>query len=276
MNYNTPSDIAKNACAIALTKSNLSIFQILALGIVAGGYIALGGFLMTVVTQDSAQYVGVGVTRLLAGAVFPVGLMMVVVGGGELFTGNCIMPIGYLGGCVPMEKILRNWFFVYIANGIGAVLVAFLVWQTGIASGACGANALNVAVSKVNLSFSQMIARGILCNWLVAMGVWLSYGARDIVGKYFGCFFPTMAFVACGYEHSIANMYFVPLGMFLKGDVAILERAAIPAEKLARLDLMGLFNNLVPVTVGNILGAGIFIAGLYYVAYRPSLEEIQK
>ena len=273
MNYNAPSDIARNACATALTKANLSILQILALGVLAGGYIALGGFFMTVVTQDSAQYVGIGVTRLMAGAVFPVGLMMVVVGGGELFTGNCIMPIGYLAGCVPMEKILRNWFFVYVSNGIGAVIVALLVWKSGIASGACGVNALNIAVSKVNLTFPQMITRGILCNWLVAMGVWLSYGARDIVGKYFGCFFPTMAFVACGFEHSVANMYFVPLGMFLKGDAAIVQQAAVPAEKLARLDLNGLFTNLLPVTIGNILGAVIFIAGLYYIAYRPSLAE---
>ena len=273
MNYNAPGDIARNACSTALTKANLSVFQLLALGVAAGAYIALGGFFMTVVTQDSAQYVGVGITRLMAGAVFPVGLMMVVVGGGELFTGNCIMPIGYLAGCVPLGKILRNWFFVYIFNGLGAVIVAWLVWKSGIASGTCGANALKVAVGKVNSTWPQLITRGILCNWLVAMGVWLSYGARDIVGKYFGCFFPTMAFVACGYEHSIANMYFVPLGMFLKGDASIVEQAALSAEKIARLDLGGMFYNLLPVTIGNILGAVIFIAGLYYVAYHPSLTE---
>ena len=273
MNYFAPAEIAKNACAVAKTKASLSFSRIMALGIVAGGYVALGGFLMTTVTQDSAPIVGYGITRLLAGMVFPVGLIMVVVGGGELFTGNCIMPIGYMAGCVPLKKIIRNWSLVYLANGIGALLVVSLIWFSGLATGSVGANALSVAASKVNATLPQLIAKGILCNWLVAMGVWLSYGAKDIAGKCCGCFFPTMAFVASGYEHSVANMYFVPLGMLLKGDASVVAKSGIAAERLAQLNMAGFIRNLIPVTIGNIIGAVFFIAILYYLAYKPSSEE---
>lgn len=277
MNYKTPVEIAKNACHVANAKGNMSFKTLLVMGFLAGAYVAFGGFLMTSVTQDAALYMGVGMSKLMGGIVFTVGLMLVVVGGAELFTGNCLMPIGVLSGCVPVSKVVRNWAIVYSANFLGSIAMAWLAYHSGIVSGAVGVNALKIAAAKVNIEFGPALIRGILCNWLVVMAVWMSYSALDIVSKYICCLVPVSAFVAMGFEHSVANMYFLPLGMMIKnGSPDVVEAAALAPEKLAHLNLAGFFGNIVPVTMGNIVGGVLFVATLYYLVFSGALGHEEK
>jgi formate/nitrite transporter len=275
MNFKSPLDIAKGACSAAKAKSNWDVQQMLILGILAGAYIAFGGFLMTVVTQDLAKFAGVGVSKFLGGAVFSVGLMLVVIAGGELFTGNCMMPLGTFAGCVPFSGVARNWFWVYIANFLGSVLVAFLIYQSGLWKGAVGVNALNIAAAKTSIPIGEAFFRGILCNWLVVLAVWMSMAATDIVGKIFAIFFPIMAFVASGFEHSIANMYMIAVGIFIKGDAAFTAASGIPAEKLSTVTVGGFFHNLIPVTLGNMVGGILFVAIFYFLVFRSKLEDVK-
>ena len=259
MNFKPPVEIAKNACAVANAKGNMSIKAMLVMGFLAGAYIAFGGFLMTTVTQDAAQYVGIGISKML---------------GAELFTGNCLMPIGVLSGCVPIGKVLKNWGIVYVANLIGSVAIAWLVYNSGLASGATGVNALKIATAKVNISFTPALIRGILCNWLVVMAVWMSFSALDVVSKYICCVIPVSAFVAMGFEHSVANMYFIPLGMFIKaGSPDVVEAAALAPDKLASLTMSGFWGNIIPVTLGNMAGGILFVAILYYLVFSGALSH---
>ena len=271
MNFKAPGEIAKNACNVAIAKANWTIGQMLIMGFLGGAYIALAGFLATVVSQDAAKYVGVGLARFYTGAVFSMGLMLVVIGGGELFTGNCLMPMGVMSGCVTPYGMFRNWFWVYFANLIGSLTVAFLVHVSGLDVGMVGANALKIAANKASLPWGQSFFRGILCNWLVVMAVWMSMSAQDVVGKIFAIFFPIMGFVASGYEHSIANMYFIALGILAKGDSSVVALSELSPEKLSYLSLSGYLNNLVPVTLGNIVGGVLFVAVFYFLVFKDKL-----
>ncbi|HPI98094.1 MAG TPA: formate/nitrite transporter family protein, partial [Synergistales bacterium] len=179
MNFKSPVELAKSACSASQAKSSWTVTQMLLLGTLAGAYIAFAGFLSTVVTQDMAKYMGVGFTKFMGGAVFSVGLMLVVVAGAELFTGNCMMPLGYFAGCTPMKGILRNWFWVYVANFLGSILIAFFIYQSGLWNGPVGVNALKIAAGKMSLPFGQAFFRGILCNWIVVLAVWMSMAATD-------------------------------------------------------------------------------------------------
>jgi len=274
MNFKSPVELAKSACSASQAKSSWTVTQMLLLGTLAGAYIAFAGFLSTVVTQDMAKYMGVGFTKFMGGAVFSVGLMLVVVAGAELFTGNCMMPLGYFAGCTPMKGILRNWFWVYVANFLGSILIAFFIYQSGLWNGPVGVNALKIAAGKMSLPFGQAFFRGILCNWIVVLAVWMSMAATDVIGKLFACFFPIMLFVASGFEHSIANMYFMAMGMFVKGSEAIVTAANLAPEKLAAVSMGGFFHNLIPVTIGNMVGGIIFVAVFYYAVFKTKLENL--
>jgi len=274
MNFKSPVELAKSACSASKAKSSWTVTQMLLLGTLAGAYIAFAGFLSTVVTQDMAKYMGVGFTKFMGGSVFSVGLMLVVVAGAELFTGNCMMPLGYFAGCTPMKGILRNWFWVYIANFIGSILIAFFIYNSGLWNGAVGVNALKIAAGKMSLPFGQAFFRGILCNWIVVLAVWMSMAATDVIGKLFACFFPIMLFVASGFEHSIANMYFMAMGLFVKGSDAIIAAANLPEAKLAAVNMGGFFHNLIPVTIGNMVGGILFVAVFYYAVFKTKLENI--
>lgn len=275
MSYKTPAELAKAACASARSKCAWTLPQILLMGLLAGAYVAFGGFLNTVVTQDLAQYAGVGLTKFLGGAAFSLGLMLVVIGGGELFTGNCLMPLGTLAGCAPLGGVLRNWFWVYLSNWAGALLVAALLFHSGLAVGPVGANALKIAATKMSLPFGQAFLRGILCNWLVVLAVWMAMAAQDIIGKIFAIFFPVMAFVACGFEHNIANMYFMALGILVKGNPEVVATAHLDPGKLDAVSLGGYFHNLIPVTLGNMVGGILFVAVIYYLVFRNHLENLE-
>jgi formate/nitrite transporter len=242
----TPAELAKAACAVSKVKGNLSVRQMMLMGILAGAYIAFAGWLMTVVSHDMTQHFGSGFTRLVSGAVFSVGLMMVVISGSELFTGNCMMPLGHLAGCTPFKKILRNWIWVYSANLIGSILIAALIYFSGLADNAVGGRALQVASGKMALPMVQGFFRGILCNWIVVLAVWMSMAATDIIGKVWAIFFPIMTFVAAGFEHSVANMYFMSLGLMLKGNTAAVTAAGLSDQALGAVSLGGFFSNLIP------------------------------
>ena len=267
---NAPAAIANAFCTIGKTKASLSLAKMIILGILAGAYISFGAQLATMATYDTAKYVGDGIAKVLFGSVFSVGLMLVVIAGAELFTGNNLIVVGTLNKNITVEKLLNSWFWVYIANFVGSLLVVWLMylaklWTTG--NFAVGARALAIANGKVNITWGAAIARGILCNWLVCLAVWMAVAAKDVPGKILGIYFPIMAFVASGFEHSIANMYFIPMGILLKNNISVVEAAGL-AGQLDKLNISGLlFNNLLPVTIGNIIGGAFFVATLYWYVY---------
>ncbi len=277
MGFNTPLQVAEAVSNAGKTKACLPILQMIILGIFAGAYIGFGAELATMVMTGTADKLGMGMTKFIGGAVFSTGLMLVVIGGAELFTGNNLMTIGLSQKQFGITGLLYNWFFVYVANLIGSVLLVYIMfetnlWQTG--GNAVGTTALGIAAGKVNLSFSEAFYRGIGCNWLVCLAVWLAMASQDVVGKIFGIFFPIMAFVASGFEHCVANMYFIPMGILLKGDAAM---AAAVAELGAKADLLtwgGFFvNNLIPVTLGNIVGGAVFVGLAYFMVYVKQLNS---
>ncbi|MEG2184612.1 MAG: formate/nitrite transporter family protein [Cloacibacillus sp.] len=273
MSCKTPAEIAECAVNAAVNKSRLPLSVMSVMGFLAGAYIAMGGYFMTIVTQDASAFVGVGLSKLAGGIVFALGLLLVVGAGGELFTGNCLMPIGVLSNRCSWSGLLRNWSVVYLTNMAGGLFFALLIYKSGGISDKAAETALNIAAAKVSIPIAQMIVRGILCNWFVGLAVWLAFGATDMAGKYIACLVPISAFVAMGFEHCIANMYFIGLGIMLKGDTALIERLSYPADKLAGINLCGYLNNLIPVTLGNILGAALLVACLYFVAFRKSLTD---
>jgi len=259
---------------ICVKKTTNSWFKLLVLGILAGAYIGFGGEISNMVGHDAATFVGAGLAAFIKGAVFSTGLMLVIIAGAELFTGNTMITMSVLDGKSKFSGLMYNWSIVYVANLIGSVLLAYIMFGSGLLEGpnvAVGAAALKTAAGKASLAFWPAFFRGILCNWLVCLAVWMALTARNTIGKVWAIFFPIMAFVASGFEHSIANMYFIPIGILLKGVnevVAAAAAAGLSPEKLANVGMYGfLVKNLVPVTLGNIVGGGFFVATLYWLAY---------
>lgn len=266
----TPIEIAQSVCASAKVKAAWSVPQVLVLGGLAGAYVAFGGWGMTVTTFDIQS---VGISKFVAGSVFCIGLILVVLAGGELFTGNCVMPMAVMSGKLTMGPVLRNWFWVYLANLIGAVVVAVLIYNTGLWRGAVGAKSLSIAAGKMGLTWWEAFFRGILCNWLVVLGVWLATSADQVVGKIWAMYFPIMVFVASGFEHSVANMYFMTLGLLIKGDPSVLALSTLSTGELGSVSLWGYVNNLIPVTAGNIVGGALFVGALYFLAFKDRLVD---
>ena len=235
----------------------------LVLSLLAGFYIAFGAQLATVVTQDAAAFVGSGIARLLGGSVFSLGLMLVVICGAELFTGNSLLTNSALHGEIPWLKLAENWLIVLVGNLLGSLFFAWLMFESRLwQQGNLAEHMLSIAAAKCQLPFAVALIRGILCNWLVCLAVFMSTAARDVSGKLLACYGPIMAFVASGFEHSVANMYFIPTGLLLAGE---LKRGE------AGLSWANFFvDNLVPVTLGNILGGVVFVAFAYwFVHMRP-------
>ncbi len=242
--------------------------SVLVLGVLAGAYIGFGAMLATTTTFDLAAHMGTGFTRFLSGAVFSLGLMLVVIAGAELFTGNNLMISSALSGQIGFGRMLGRWALVYAANFVGSVLLALIwvfsgLWKMG--DGALGAFAVKTAFSKVNLSFLEALLRGIGCNWLVCLAVWMALASRQIIGKIFAIFFPIMGFVALSFEHSVANMYFIPTGLFLKDLFGVAVPAGADPSSLSWVSF--LWKNLLPVTIGNIIGGGVFVGMGYWGAF---------
>jgi formate transporter len=264
-----PSTIAETVSQkIGVGKTTSPWLSVLVLGILAGAYIGFGGMLASTVTFDMAENLGIGFTKFMSGAVFSLGLMLVIIAGAELFTGNNLMISSVMAGEITFGKMLKRWGLVYVSNFIGSIIIVFLfffsgLWETG--GGALGAQAVSIAYGKVSLSFLEAFTRAIGCNWLVCLAVWMALSARQTIGKIFAIFFPIMGFVAIGFEHSVANMYFIPTGIILKN----LAGVPVPAGAAADALNWGSFvvRNLIPVTIGNIIGGVIFVGMSYWSAY---------
>ncbi len=269
MGFKPPAEIAKMLVEIGKTKCSMSLLNTFILAIFAGAYIGFGAALATIISHDASVYLGVGFAKFLSGSAFSIGLMLVVIGGAELFTGNNLIIITCMSKKISMSHLAKNWTLVFIGNFIGSILLVLLVYFSGLwktNSNLVGASAMNIANAKVNLTLVEAFTRGILCNWLVCLAIWLAVSSEDTIGKIFGIYFPIMAFVASGYEHSVANMYFIPMGILLKEKILISASGLGP--DLSNLTWGNFFvHNLIPVTLGNIVGGAIFVGFLYWFIY---------
>ena len=243
-----PKEIANTMVNVGVGKANLKTTPMILLGILAGIFIGFGGLANTIISQTIADP---GMAKFAGAAVFPVGLMLVVIAGAELFTGNNLMTLALMNKKITVSQMLRNWGIVWVANLVGSVLLAAVLFYGGVLSGAAADKAIAIAESKASLDVMTMILRAILCNMIVVLAVWMATGAQDIVSKIFACWFPIMMFVLCGFEHSIANMYFIPMGMFLGANVTIAQLAS----------------NLIFVTIGNLIGGALIIPVMYHNIY---------
>lgn len=256
-----PKEILTATIEKSVEKANGKASQLLILSILAGIFLSLAGAGANVGSYyffSNAMFNGIG--RFISAIIFPTGLMTISLCGGELFTGNSLMVTGTLAKRITIKSMLRNWIIVYCGNLIGSVFVAWMFANSGIlaiSDGQLESVVVNTAVSKINLPLEQVLIRAILCNILVCLAVWMSTGADTVVGKILSIFFPVSLFVVAGLEHSVANMFSIPLGIFADASVTVgLTWGAF------------FLNNLLPVTIGNIIGGGFIVGGTYYFAYR--------
>jgi len=278
-----PAQMAARVEKAGIVKGNLDFLSTFMLAVLAGAFIAFGAVLCTYVTHDST--LSVGLTKLIGGFAFCLGLILVIVAGAELFTGNNLIVMAYVSRKVTLRQLLRNWAIVFAGNLVGSLGIVFLIWLSGqwtAGGSAVGAKALLIANAKVNLTFWQALSRGILCNVLVCLAVWLCFSGRSVADKILAIIFPITAFVALGFEHSVANMYFIPAGLLVKRSPQVL--AAAEATLAGGIDLSNLtvpgflINNLLPVTIGNIIGGGFLVAAVYWFVYlrRTAAEPIRR
>lgn len=259
----SPKEIADRVQAVGVAKARLPILSMVALGILAGGFIGLGANYFSIVTSDPA--LSVAVARVLGGLVFSLGLILVVIAGAELFTGNNLLVMAWVSRKITLGQMLRNLGVVFGANFVGAAGLAFIVLLSGQVVGEHAAQAHAIAEAKVALPFVEGFFRGVLCNILVCLAVWLAMAARTVSGKILAILFPISAFVAAGYEHCVANMYFIPLGLFME-----MAGTVPPSESLS---WMGLIQNLIPVTLGNLVGGAGMVGLVYYVIYERPTDQ---
>lgn len=279
-----PAEMATRAEYLGVRKAEMPAFTMFMLAMLAGAFISLGAIFATTVAaggisitaaDGAAAYstgLPFGVTRLLSGLVFCLGLILVVVGGAELFTGNNLIVMAWASGKVQGRAVLRNWAIVYAGNFIASIATAVLMFfskQYTFGSDAVGITALRIAVAKCDLGFVQAIALGILCNALVCLAVWMTYSARTTIDKIASIIFPITAFVAAGFEHSIANMYFIPYALLVKEfDPEFMAKVGDKIPNLEVLTWNNFFiNNLIPVTVGNVIGGAVLVAAVYWVVF---------
>jgi formate/nitrite transporter len=264
-----PPEMARRAEEAGVRKASVDTVTVLALAVLAGAFIALGATFSIVALGGSAQMPW-GSARVLAGVVFSVGLILVVVGGAELFTGNNLIVMAWASGRIGTAALLRNWTLVYLGNFLGALSIALAVVLAGThhgGAGAFGTVALRIATDKIRLEFGQAIVLGVLCNVLVCLAVWLALSARTTADRILAIVPPISAFVAAGFEHSIANMFFVPLGLF----IAALDPTFAGSAGLSTAPALSwsafLVRNLVPVTIGNVIGGAGLVGGVYWFVY---------
>lgn len=263
-----PAEMAAHVRDAGVAKANLDGPSLWVLAMLGGAFIALGAAFSTLaITGIDAGY---GVRRLVAGFTFSLGLILVVVAGAELFTGNNLVVMAWASRLVSTGRLLRNWAWVYLGNLVGAVATAGVVfltspWQTH--GPALGVTAVSIALGKCQLGFAHAFFLGVMANALVCLAVWLCFSARDTADRILAIVFPITAFVALGFEHSIANMYFIPMGMLLASRPEVLAAGGWSPEMLAELSLAGFARNLVPVTLGNLVGGGLLVGAVYWFVY---------
>ena len=268
-----PPQIAAKAADVGVAKAGMSALRTFALSVLAGAFIALGAMFATTVAAGAADVVPFGIVRLLAGIVFSLGLILVVVAGAELFTGNNLIVMAWAERRVSAARLMRNWGIVYAGNLVGALGTVILVFAGGqyeFGDGAVGTSALAIADAKAGLGFGQALALGIMCNALVCLAVWLSYSARTVTDKILAVIFPISAFVAAGFEHSVANMYFLPMGLLIReeGSAEFFAASGTSPSDYPDLTLANaITDNLIPVTIGNIIGGSVMVGLVYWLIY---------
>jgi formate transporter FocA len=271
-----PPAMATRAEEVGVRKAGMSAVTMFVLAVLAGAFIALGAVFATTVVAGAGTGLPYGVARLLAGTVFSLGLILVIVGGAELFTGNNLIIMAWASRRVGTIALVRNWVIVYAGNFVGAVATAALVFVSGqyaFGGGSIGAAALGIADAKVALAPLQAVALGILCNGLVCLAVWLAFSARSTVDRVVVIVPPIAAFVAAGFEHSVANMYFIPIGILIAGFApeSFWTASGLDQSAYANLTVEAFLANLVPVTIGNIVGGTLLVGAVYWFVYlRPA------
>lgn len=256
-------ELAARALKSGEAKAKLGFIPTLVLGIMAGVYIGFAANFFTIMKTGNTPF---GVQQSLGGLCFCLGLILVVVGGAELFTGNTLITMAWLSGRVRSTSMLRNWAIVYAGNLIGSIVLVYLVVASGqdaLAGGDVGETAMKIAAAKCSLTWGEVFFRGILCNALVCLAVWLCYGACTNTDRILAILFPITALVACGFEHCVANMYFIPLGLALKSTAASVPDGVADVLTVSNC----LFRNLIPSTLGNIVGGSLVVGGAYWVSY---------
>jgi formate transporter len=275
-----PAEMASKAQDIGIKKAHLDILSTLALAVLAGAFIALGCIFFTVSQTSTGAAIPWGVGRVIGGLTFSLGLVLIIVGGAELFTGNNLIIMAWASRKLSTWRVLRNWGIVYVGNLLGAIATALVVFwgrHHEMANGALGATALNIGLSKVDLGFGQAIILGILCNAMVCMAVWLTYSARTTLGRIAAIILPISGFVAAGFEHCVANMYFIPLAIFIKSGASdtFWQSIGTTAANYDALCWKPFFvNNLIPVTIGNMIGGVFFVALVYWVIYLRNKQTL--
>lgn len=258
----SPSEVARRIETVGVTKARLPLLPMVMLGLLAGGFIALGALYFILVLSDAS--LSFALARVLGGVAFSAGLIMCIVAGAELFTGNNLLAMAWADRKITTGELLYNWLIVALSNLAGAVGVALIVYLSGhteMNGGAVGAQYIRTAAAKCELTFASAFFKGILCNFLVCIAVWMAMAGRSVADKILAIVFPISAFVAAGFEHSVANMYIIPLGIMLKGSSVV-----FPA-----LSWAGFLHNIVPVTLGNLVGGSVLVALVYHVVYRRGL-----
>lgn len=276
-NFNTPAEVIEMNLKTSETKTKLPMLEMILLGILAGAFVAVGAATSGTAVHDIAN---VGLGRMLSGVIFPVGLMMIVFVGGELVTGNCLIFIGVLDKRVSWKACVRNLVVVYFCNMIGALFVAALIYFSGnldYSKGLLGASAIRVAVGKVEIGVFTGITSGILCNILVCVAVLMATAANDVAGKIWGIFFPIFAFVVGGFEHCVANMFYIPMGMMAAQNPEYVMRAqlayGLTEKQIESLTVQNTLSNLIPVTIGNVIGGMLCVALPCYLIYKKNWEQ---
>jgi len=267
-----PPAVANKVEDIGVKKGNLDFLSMFMLAILAGAFIGFGAIFCTTVITGISDKVGFGITKLLGGLVFSLGLILVIVAGAELFTGNNLLIMAAASGKLPFSKLVWNWVVLYIGNFVGSIMTAFIMFLTlqyTMSSGGVGVTALNIANAKCGLDFIPALTLGIYCNTLVCLAVWLTFSCRTTGDKILAIIFPITAFVACGLEHSVANMYFISIGLFIKqlAPMSYWTMIGQNASDFANLTWFNFVRNLVPVTIGNMIGGGAFVGVVYWVIY---------
>lgn len=272
MGFQTITEVIEQNIQNGIKKTNLTTKKLILLGIAAGFFIGIGAEASSLAMHGISN---VGLARTVAGVVFPIGLMLIVLLGGELFTGNCLISMAVYDKKAKLKGMIRNLTIVYISNFIGAALMAWMInncGQLNFSDGGAGAFTIKVALGKVGIDPMQAIISGILCNVLVCLAIFMAATAKDVSGKCIAIFFPIFVFVISGFEHCVANMYYIPAGIFAAQNLLYAAKATelygITAEQLSGLNFGTMFSNLIPVTIGNVIGGMVFVGLLYWYLYR--------
>jgi formate/nitrite transporter len=278
MGFHTPKEITEMSIENGVKKVNMTFPRQFVLAILAGAFIAFasqGSNMAAYNLFNNADTYGLGKT--LAGAIFGTGLMLVLFAGGELFTGNTLIFKAVLDKRIPLSRMLKNWGVIYSGNLVGSLVIVFLIFWSGqlnASHGLLGGVTIKIANYKIGLSFLEAFTLGIMCNWLVTLAIWLSIAAKNMAGKILGVFFPIWLFITSGFEHSIANMYYVPAGILAKTNETFAAASGLSSQQLSQLNIGNFIShNLIPVTLGNIIGGAVFVGAAYWFVYVKACDQ---